>query len=171
MWDTDSKDFTCEAHESSLSGLLPQPLHIFVVDVHQVNSLQPKRFRGHNHLLPGVEELPGILGPCGTSRRKKQTNKQKAMGLHTACVVGQVSQDLRDAIWFSWEIRGSVEVECWWMMVVNRWMKEWQKAGQQLHWKTVCQSLDFSWDYTVKSVIWIFIFNHKTCQKKTGSAV
>lgn len=37
--DKETRNFTCEAHESAFSGLLPQPLHIFVVDVDQVNSL------------------------------------------------------------------------------------------------------------------------------------
>lgn len=37
--DKETRNFTCEAHESTFSGLLPQPLHIFVVDVDQVNSL------------------------------------------------------------------------------------------------------------------------------------
>lgn len=60
------RDFTCEAHESSLSGLSPQPLYVFVVDVDQVDSLQPKRFGRHNHLLPRVKELAGIFGSRGT---------------------------------------------------------------------------------------------------------
>lgn len=59
-------NFTCEAHESSLSGLLPQPLHIFVVNVDQINSLQSKCFGGHNNLLPCIKKLPGILSPRGT---------------------------------------------------------------------------------------------------------
>lgn len=63
--------FTCEAHESSLSGLLPQPLHVFVVDVDQVDSLQPECFGGHDHLLPGVKKLPGILGPRGAYGGRK----------------------------------------------------------------------------------------------------
>lgn len=57
---------TCEAHESAFSGLLPQSLHVFVVDVNQVDSLKPKGFGGHNHLLPCIEKLPGIFSPCGT---------------------------------------------------------------------------------------------------------
>lgn len=62
-------NFTCEAHESSLSGLSPQPFHVFVVDVDQVDSLQPESFGGHDHLLPRVEQLPGILRPRGPYKR------------------------------------------------------------------------------------------------------
>lgn len=58
--------FTCETHESSFSGLLPQSLHIFVVNVNQVDGLQPKCFGRHNHLLSRVQELFGISCPCGT---------------------------------------------------------------------------------------------------------
>lgn len=68
-----NRSFTCETHESSFSGLLSQSLHVFVVDVNQVDGLQPECFGCHNHLLSGVQELSGIFSPCGTSRKWSRT--------------------------------------------------------------------------------------------------
>lgn len=73
--------FTGEAHESALSGLLPQALHVLVVDVDQVDGLQSKSFGGHDHLLPGVEELPGIFGPRGTWGEKIWREHRHHVGL------------------------------------------------------------------------------------------
>lgn len=57
---------TCEAHESPLPGLAPQALRVLVVDVDHVNGLQPERLAGRHHLLPGVQQLPGVRGPRGS---------------------------------------------------------------------------------------------------------
>lgn len=78
----DLRNCTCEAHESSLFGLSPQPLHIFVVDVDQVDSLQPKSFGDHNHLLPCVKELPGIFRPRGTLTTKYRAHARHVGHMH-----------------------------------------------------------------------------------------
>lgn len=65
---------TGEAHESALSGLPPQTVHVFVVDVDQVDGLQPKGFSGDNHLLPGVQQLCGVFGARGACVRGKEKN-------------------------------------------------------------------------------------------------
>lgn len=46
---------TGKAHERTLSGLVPQPFFIMIVNMHKVDSLQAKGFSGDHHFLTSIQ--------------------------------------------------------------------------------------------------------------------